>query len=141
MLMKKKVRKPIYINNDIPVKEFMQKDLITVKFDTFLIDAIKIMKEHKISGLVVLDNIGEFVGVVSALDMFKVINEGDAIENLCVEDVMTPFTITIYHDESISSAALTMMENNIHRLVVTESPMSKRPIGIVTSTDLINNLL
>jgi CBS domain-containing protein len=139
--MAKKVKKPLFLNHNKLVKDFMQKDVITVKFDTFLVDAIAIMKEHGISGLIVVDNIGEYVGVVSAFDMFKAINEGDAIENMRVEDLMTPFTITIYHDDNISTAAQTMMENNIHRLVVTESPRSKRPIGIVTSTDLINNLL
>ncbi len=139
--MAKKIRKPIILNHNIQVHEVMQKDLITVKFDTFLSEAIKLMKQQGISGLVVLDNIGEFVGVVSALDIFKAVNEGDNVENLVVDDVMTPFTITIYHDKSISDAALTMMENNIHRLVVTESPRSKKPIGIVTSTDLINNLI
>jgi CBS domain-containing protein len=139
--MAKKIRKPLVLNNNLLVKEVMQKDLITVKFDTFLSDAIAKMKEHDISGLVVLDNIGEYVGVVSALDVFKSINEGDNLDSLRVEDVMTPFTITIYHDESISAAALTMMKNNIHRLVVTESPRSKKPIGIVTSTDLVNNLI
>jgi CBS domain-containing protein len=139
--MAKKKRKPIILNHNLQVNEVMQKDLITVKFDALLVDAISLMKEKGISGLVVVDNIGEFLGVVSALDIFKVVNGGDNVENLVVDDLMTPFTITIYPDESISDAALTMMENNIHRLVVTESPRSKKPIGIVTSTDLINNLI
>jgi len=139
--MKKKPLRHINLNHGILVKDVMQKEVISVKFDTSLVDAVLIMKEKGISGLVVLDNIGEFVGVVSALDMFKAVNEEDNLNHLRVEDVMTPFTITIFHDESITNAAFTMMENNIHRLVVTESPRSKRPIGIITSTDLINNLL
>ncbi|GBE56948.1 MAG TPA: CBS domain-containing protein [Euryarchaeota archaeon] len=139
--MAKKMRAPVLLNHNMLVKEVMQTDLITAKFDTSLVDTIAILKEKGISGLVVLDNIGEFVGVVSALDIFKAVNEGDRVENLVVDDVMTPFTITIFHDASIADAALTMMENNIHRLVVTESPTSKKPVGIVTSTDLINNLI
>lgn len=140
--MKKKPLRHIHLNHGVLVKDVMQKEVISVKFDTSLVDAILSMKEKGISGLVVIDNIGEFVGVVSALDMFKALDEEeDSLDHLRVEDVMTPFTITIYHDESISNAAHAMMENNIHRLVVTESPRSKRPIGIITSTDLINNLL
>jgi predicted transcriptional regulator len=139
--MAKKILKPIFLNHSTLVKNVMQKKLITVKYDTPLVDAISKMKEMRISGLIVLDNVGEFIGVISTLDIFKAVNEGDQVESLLVENVMTPFTITIYHDDNITSAALTMMENNIHRLVVTESPISKRPIGIVTSTDLINNLL
>ncbi len=140
-IMAKKMRIPIKLNHNLQIKEVMQHDLITAKFDTLLVEAISILKEQGISGLVVLDNVGEFVGVVSALDIFKAVNEGDNVENLVVDDVMTPFTITIFHEASIADAALTMMENNIHRLVVTESPTSKKPVGIVTSTDLINNLI
>ncbi len=139
--MAKKMRSPLILNHNRLIKDVMQKDIIAVKFDTYLSDAIAKMKEHAISGLVVVDNIGEYVGVVSAFDVFKSINESDNVDSLRVEDFMTPFTITIYLDDSSAAAAQTMMENNIHRLVVTESPRSKKPIGIVTSTDLINNLI
>lgn len=141
MVKKRKKRGPVSLNQHLLVKEVMQTDLITAKFDTNIVDAVEIMREKGVSGLVVLDNVGEFVGVVSALDIFKTVSEGDSIENLLVEDVMTPFTITIHHDENLSTAARTMMENNIHRLVVTDSPINKRPVGIITSTDLINNIL
>ncbi len=129
------------LNHDTPVKEVMQTELVTVKFDTPLVEAVSKMKEQKISGLVVLDNIGEMVGIVSVLDVFKAIREGDGVETLLVEDIMTPFTITVHADDTLTNAAITMMENNIHRLVVTESPTTRKPLGIVTSTDLINNLL
>lgn len=119
----------------------MQKDVITVKFDTPVVEVISKMKSNGISGLVVVDSIGEAIGVISALDVFKVVDEGAAMEDVNAEDIMTPFTITIYPEDTISDAARTMIENNIHRLVVTESPTRKKPIGIVTSTDLINNLL
>ena len=140
-MAKKEKKLPIKLNHTTLVSKVMQTDVVTVKFDTSLVDAIKKMKDRGISGLVVLDNIGEFVGIVSALDIFKAVNECESIDSLCVDDVMTPFTITIHHNDTISAAALTMMKNNIHRLVVTESPTSKRPIGIITSTDLINNLI
>jgi CBS domain-containing protein len=139
--MKKVIRKPAFIDHDKTVEKIMAKNLVSVKFSTILIDAISKMKEHKISGLVVLDNVGEFIGIVSALDVFKTINGEDDLSLLRVEDIMTPFTITVPSDQTIREAAITMMENNIHRLVVTDSPTSRKPIGIVTSTDLINNIL
>ncbi len=129
------------LNHDMPVRDVMQKKIITAKFDTPLVDAISKMKSNNISGVVVVDNIGELLGVVSVLDIFKAIREGEGIDELLVEDIMTPFTITVHPEDTLTVAALTMMDNNIHRLVVTESPTSKKPAGIVTSTDLINNLL
>jgi len=131
----------ITLNHDRLVRDVMQKDVFTVKFDTPLVDTIKELKSKNVSGLVVVDNIGEFVGVVSALDVFKAVDEADRIDKLFAEDVMTPFTITVSLDESIADSAKTMIEENIHRLIVTESPTNKKPIGIITSTDLINNIL
>jgi CBS domain-containing protein len=129
------------LNHGLPVKKVMQKDVITVKFDTPVMEVISKMKANKISGLIVVDSIGETIGVVSGLDIFKVVKERDGVEDIYAENIMTPFTISVYPEDTLSTAALTMIENNIHRLVVTESPTRKKPIGIITSTDLINNIL
>lgn len=123
------------------VKEVMQRDIATVKFDTPLNDIIELLKKKDISGAVVIDNIGEFIGIISILDVFKVMRDEDIREKApLAEEIMTPFAITATPDETIKEAALKMLENSIHRLIVVESPVKKKPIGIVTSKDLIRGL-
>lgn len=121
------------------VKDIMQRNIISVNHATPVVELTKIMKEKKISGLIVVDAIGEVLGVISALDVFKIL-KGDTSNPLTAEDIMTPFTIEVSPESSIVDAALAMLENDVHRLVVTASPSKRKPVGIITSTDIINGL-
>ncbi|MEE8167940.1 MAG: CBS domain-containing protein [Candidatus Hydrothermarchaeales archaeon] len=122
------------------VGDIMQEDVISVNFNTPVSEVIKIMKGEGISGLVVVDLIGEVVGVVSTLDVFKTFMSKTKVDSLVAEDIMTPYIINVVPEDSIFNAASIMLENNIHRLVVVVSPSRRRPIGIVTATDVINNI-
>lgn len=46
------------------VAEVMSRDLITVKRQTPLGEAIKILAEKRISGLPVVDDAGELIGII-----------------------------------------------------------------------------
>jgi CBS domain-containing protein len=50
---------------------------------------------------------------------------------------MTPYTINIQPDTPAEDAARTMLENGVHRLVVTMSPLKRKPVGIISSTDVL----
>lgn len=123
------------------IKEVMQKNVATVRFDTPLDKIVEILKTKEISGVVVIDNIGEFIGIISILDVFKVMRDDSTREKApLAEEIMTPFAITATPEETIKDASLKMLENSIHRLIIVESPAKKRPIGMVTSKDLIRGL-
>lgn len=55
----------------IPVREVMMTDLVTVAPDTPTLEAIALMKEHKVACLPVIEN-DRLVGVVSERDFFKI---------------------------------------------------------------------
>jgi CBS domain-containing protein len=99
------------------------------------------MVTNNISGVVVVDSGGDVVGVVSALDIFKLANGNPGVNfRYTAEDIMTPYTISVTPDTSVEEAARAMLENGIHRLVVTASPTRKKPLGIITSTDVLRVL-
>jgi predicted transcriptional regulator len=89
--------------------------------------------------VVVVDNVGDMVGVISALDIFKLLNERKNWD-FVAEDIMTPYAITITPDTEIEEAAKMMLENSIHRLIVTLSPTKKKPVGILSSTDILKEM-
>ncbi len=122
------------------VKDIMQEDVIGVRFSTPVKKVVQLLKEKKISGVVVEDMVGEAVGIVSTLDIFKVMGSGTKIDSLTAEDIMTPYSINITPEDSLEVAARMMLENNIHRLVVVASPTRRRAIGIITATDIIKQL-
>lgn len=121
------------------VRDLMQTNVISVTANTRVIDLIDTMKERSISGVVVVDSAGDVLGVISSLDIFKIYRDYEIMDSLKAEDIMTPFSIDVTPEDSVVDAALAMLDNNIHRLVVTASPSQRKPIGIITSTDIINN--
>lgn len=122
------------------VKDIMQEDVIAVKFNTLVKEVVKTLRKEGISGVVVVDMVGEVIGVISTMDVFKIFGAGEKANSIKAEDIMTPFSINITPENTVVEAASTMLQNNIHRLVVVASPTRRRPIGIITATDIINNM-
>ena len=119
------------------VSDIMTKEAITIHADRPLSEAIKVLVENDISGVVVVDYAGDVVGMISTLDVFKVFNEEENDKGFIAEDIMTPYAINIQPDMSAEEAARIMLENGIHRLVVTMSPSKRKPVGIISSTDVL----
>ncbi len=123
------------------VGEIMTRDVISVKLDCSVAEILDKMVSHNISGVVVVDSGGDVVGVVSALDIFKLANGNPNINfRYTAEDIMTPYTISVTPETTVEEAARAMLENGIHRLIVTASPTRKKPLGIITSTDVLRVL-
>ncbi len=119
----------------------MTKDVISINMDKGPADIVHTLDRKKVSGLVVVDFAGEVVGVISALDVFKLMEDGIFHENdLSAEDLMTPYTIMTTPDTLLVEAAQTMLERGIHRLIVTQSPSRKKPVGIISSSDIIREI-
>lgn len=120
------------------VEDIMAREVITINADRPVSEAIKSMVENDISGVVVVDYAGDVVGMISTIDVFKLFNEeGESNREFIAEDIMTPYTINIQPDTPAEDAARIMLENGIHRLVVTMSPSRRKPLGIISSTDVL----
>ncbi len=64
-----------YLMDQLKVERVMTPDVITVTPDTSLAETARLMLEHKISGLPVVDAKGRVVGVVTESDIFRVLVE------------------------------------------------------------------
>jgi predicted transcriptional regulator len=121
------------------VDDIMAKEVITINANRPVSEVIKILVENDISGVVVVDFAGDVVGMISVIDVFKVFNDEESNKEFIAEDIMTPYTINIQPDTSAEDAARTMLENGVHRLVVTMSPSKRKPVGIISSTDILRS--
>jgi len=118
---------------EIPAKEVMSKNLITVKPTAPVPDAAKTMIKNKISSLVVADDNGKLKGIATKADIgLYFAGKGAGIYN--VRDFMTPNPITIRQSQSIFLAVALMSENKISRIVVTDD--ENKPVGVITLTDV-----
>lgn len=63
-----------YLLSKVTVAEVMTKEVITVKVDTPIEEAARIMADNKIGGLPVARN-GKVVGIITETDLFKILLE------------------------------------------------------------------
>jgi predicted transcriptional regulator len=144
------------------VKDLMSPDIMTVADDMTTDALARFLVEHEISGAPVVDGQGRLVGVVSMTDIGRIIAEPSAddsprrsgfyrdvaddftLEDLgqryvedraaTVREVMTPVIHQVPVTASAAEAARLMIDEHIHRLVVTQKG---QPVGIISSLDLL----
>ncbi len=142
------------------VADIMSREPILVQPQTPLKEAIKILAEKRISGLPVVDDSGNLVGVISETDLMWRATEVEPpaymmlldsviyLENphryerelhkalgQTVGEVMSGDPITITSEKSVAEAAGLMHKRSVHRLPVLDS--SGKVIGIITRGDIV----
>lgn len=124
------------------VRREMTAGVITVGSYTPLPDVINTMAENDISSVVVIYPNGTGMGVISSMDIVKLFLKKpiSEIKALIAEDIMTD-VIEIDPEKTLEEASKIMIEKNIHRLVVLSSPQAgRRPVGILSATDIVKKL-
>jgi len=116
----------------VKVKNWMNKNIITISPDAGLKDAIEIMHHHSIRHLPVLDN-DEMLGFVTESNLRQYLLT-DMINDLTMADVMIINPITIDPNASVDSAARLIYQYKIGGLPVLEK---RRLVGIITITDIL----
>ncbi|MEW5895614.1 MAG: CBS domain-containing protein [Candidatus Omnitrophota bacterium] len=128
----------------IKAKDMMTKFAITVTEDQTINDLANLFMRFKISGLPVLNDADEVVGIVTASDLFnhmkKIINMVDSGQDpkdceIQVKEIMTSRVQVIGEDTSLYDMIKLMCEKQIHTLpVVKDGAM----VGIVGRRDVIS---
>ncbi|NER51760.1 MAG: CBS domain-containing protein [Symploca sp. SIO1A3] len=142
------------------VAEVMTRNPIMVEPQTPIKDAIKLIAEHRISGLPVVDETGNLVGVISETDLLwqetgveppvyiMFLDSVIYLENPArydkelhkalgqtVEEVMSDEPSTVKPDQPLPKAARLMQEKSIRRLPVVDD--AGKVIGILTPGDIV----
>ena len=78
-----------YLWAQLTVEKTMSRKLVTVKPDTSIIDAAQAMLDFKVSGLPVVDNGEQLVGILTESDVFRMLVKSRQLESE-PEQVQTP---------------------------------------------------
>jgi len=127
----------------------------SVGLNNFVIDALKKMREHKVSGLAIIDENGKLIGNISAGDLrnvdyselqglredlhaqlrsFK--NLGPSASTLSGLAHFNPITVSL--DNTLEDVADLFLKNRIHRVFVIDS--QGKPTHVISIDDLIKAL-
>lgn len=139
------------------VSEVMTRDVITVTVDTPIHKAARLMVDHGVSGLPVVDELDRLIGIVTEADLIVRQRPGERIswwraffedpERLArdyqkragttVGEVMTREVISVSPDGSLETAAFLLDHHRVRRLPVA---VDGDLVGIVSRADVIKAL-
>ena len=147
----------------ITAKDIMATDLITVTPDMDISRAAKILLDHRINGVPVVDDGGRLVGILCQSDLItqqkklpiptlftfldglirltsmkQIEKQVSKIAALTVSEAMTPEPVTVQPDTGIETVASLMVDNNFHTLPVVKD---FELVGIIGKEDVLRTLL
>jgi len=145
-------------------RDLMTRDVVSVASDTTVQELARLLLEHKISGLPVVDKEGRIIGIVSEGDLvyqdkklhtpafLEILGGVIYLENpnrlgqdlmkmtaAKVGDLMTTRVYTVKEDTSVEEIATIMVEKKVNRVPVVDG--AGKLVGIVSRQDLIKAML
>jgi CBS domain-containing protein len=119
------------------VGDVMTYALLVCRDTTSVISVARTMNESRWRSIVVVNAAGKPQGVVTGKDLLRLVGN-DVSENLTVGSLMHRPLTTIDINASLNEAADLMIQNHLHRLVVTDkSSLESFPLGIISSFDIV----
>lgn len=136
--------------------ELMSPEVVMISQEMSLQGAARLLSRAQVGGAPVVDAAGRCVGVLSSADFLHWVEGGQQTGNnpekqcMCsawqiveteklpeclVADVMTKDPVTMGTEVHIADLARTMVDAHIHRVIIVDR--KQRPIGIVSSTDIL----
>ena len=141
------------------VRDFMTRRVIAVAPDQSIVVAAKMMLDHKISGLPVVDEARHVAGIISEHDLLRsgesdrgerrphwlqlmieregLVDETARFHDRKVGDVMTPNPVTVAPTASLREACRLIEQHRIKRLPVVQDG---ELVGIIARADLVRAL-
>ncbi len=121
------------------LRDIMTRGVVTVPLDAPAKQIATLLSRHRLSGAAVIGPDGEAMGVISDMDLLRIIGE-ENWEKIPAESIMTPRLETVGPTSTVADAAKIMKEKHIHRLLIFSERgvgASQRPVGIVSASDIV----
>ena len=119
-------------------KDIMTRPVVTAQPDMPIYDAIRLLTNRNITGLPVVDEDLNLVGVLSEKDVLKTLYDTNDSPELTVADFMSTETVTFDLDANIVDLCDCLIGNVFRRVPITENG---KLVGIASRKDIIQTIL
>jgi CBS domain-containing protein len=119
-------------------KDVMSKDVISVKTQTPILEAIKILVENHISGLPIVKDDMTLTGILSEKDAIVLFYESDEVDNKTVSDYMTSPAVCFEENEALLNVCDFLAKNIFRRVPITADG---KLVGIISIRDVLKSAL
>ena len=124
--------------DEIPIKHVMQKNIITITDDMedHFVQCATRMKTFKIGSVVIINDNGELIGIVSRTDLTKLYASVFG-GNYLVKNFMSKKVVTCRRSDSLKFALNLMNKNQVSRLIATDE--DGYPVGLISTNTLLTH--
>ena len=119
-------------------KDIMTKDVVTVKTDTPIHEAMELVAKHDISGLPVVGDDMTLVGILSEKDMINLVRAPEEYEGKTVNDFMTQPALFFEEGEGLLDVCDFLKKNVFRRVPITSRG---KLVGVISIRDVIEYIL
>ncbi len=117
-------------------KDVMCRDVVTIKQDASIKDIIKLLVEHKVTGLPIVDEEMCILGVVTEKDVLKMLHASHG-RSTSVSHLMTTDIVSFDENDDLMNVYECLVENNFRRVPILSQG---KLVGIVSRRDIIRFL-
>jgi len=123
----------------LKVEDIMTKEVIFVKPETPIYEAMEVLRKNDITGMPVIEDDMTIVGVITEKDVLRLFRGDEDDKNKTVGFFMTRPAVSYREDESLQSVCDFMMVNYFRRVPI----LSKKGklVGIISRPDIIDYIL
>ncbi len=122
----------------LTARDIMTEDVVYVTGETPIRTAVELLIEHDISGIPVVEDGMNLVGIISERDVLRLFGAFEDVEGKTVSEFMTQPAIFFEECESISDVCQCLADYHFRRVPVTSRG---RLVGIVSRKDIIRSML
>lgn len=110
------------------------RNVITIRPEQTVKDAVVLLTQHNIGALVVVNEAGQPVGIISERDIIRRAAQREDVFSLAVSQVMTKDVITGLPQDDLISVAHTMTERRFRHLPIMDKG---KLVGIISIGDVV----
>ncbi len=117
--------------------DIMTANVITVKKDVILTEAIALLLRWHISALPVVDNENKMVGIISEIDLVNLTFDGNAADTI-VEEVMVTDIVSFGSNTELAGLIQAFSKRHLRRVPIIDKG---KVVGIVSRRDILREML
>jgi len=122
----------------LKAKDIMTEEVISVKKDTPIFEAVELLAKNSITGIPVVEDDMTLVGILTEKDVLGLFYALKDAENKTVNDFMTQPAVHFNENESLLDVCDCLINNPFRRVPVTSK---NKVIGIISRQDFVEYIL
>ena len=126
------------VGNMFEVQSVMTTDVITIRRNATVTEAMELLRKHNVTGLPVVNDDGTIAGIISEKDVLEFLHDIDDIPSK-VEDFMTRDVVTFSQDANLIDICDLLLKKHFRRVPIVDG--EGKLVGIVTRKDIIQYIV